>query len=220
MAISWLNLKGETQVLSESATRIYNQLAPTYFKEDENLPLPYGAILVAAFCKMLDATAETVQPSGTKPGLAILMSPAEVDEKWLAWLAQFVGVPKKKLETAPSVAVQREWIEHPIGFRRGEEKAIRLVAEATLTGTKTMYFYPRYNSEAFSIYVGTLESQTPNPKATQEAIESIMPAWIVLTYVGTLKGGTMAILEASHALMSEIEATHPTMKDLETFPEK
>lgn len=201
--------------LTDTGERLYAQLAPTYFKEDERYGWA-GAIFVTALAKMLDGAAEVVQPSGTRPPFAVLFDVANVAERWLSWLAQFVGVD---LTTSPNAATSRAWIKSPLGYTRGTTAAMKLAAEATLTGSKTLFFYTRYNEEAFRLKAASLATQTANPTATREAIESMMPAWIVLEYE-TVAGGTMAILEASHAKISEIEAAHPMMSDLELHPEK
>jgi hypothetical protein len=202
-------------VLTETGERLYNQLAPTFFKSDEQYGWA-GAIFCAAFARMFDDAAEVVQPSGSKPGFAILTDIVNVKAKWLAWVAQFVGVDLTK---SPNEATSRAWIKSPLGYTRGQTAAMLLAAQATLTGTKTVYFYTRYGGEAFQIKAATLESETPSQATTKEAIESMMASWDVLKYEA-VKGGTIALLEAAHALMSEDESAHATMEDVELHPEK
>lgn len=201
--------------LTESGERLYNQLAPTFFREDEKYGWA-GALFVSAFARMFDDVAAVVQPSGSQPGYAILADPVNVPAQWLPWLAQFVGVD---LTTSPDAAHSRLWIKSPLGYTRGTTAAMLLAAQATLTGTKTVYFYTRYNGEAFLIKAATLESETPSQVSTRQAIESMMAAWDVLLYEA-VKGGTYGLLEASHAKYSEVEAAHPTYEDLELHPEK
>lgn len=201
--------------LTDTGERLYAQLAPTYFKEDERYGWA-GTIFASALARMFDGAAEVVQPIGTKPPFAVLFDVANVAARWLAWVAQFVGVD---LRTSPNAATSRAWIKSPLSYTRGTTTAMKLAAEATLTGSKTLFFYTRYNEEPFRLKAASLVTQTANPTATREAVESMMPAWIVLEYE-TVAGGTMAILEASHAKISEIEAAHATMSDLELHPEK
>jgi Phage tail protein (Tail_P2_I) len=200
--------------LTESGERLYTQLAPTFFREDERYGWA-GAIFCSALAGMKDAAAEIVQPSDTKPGFAILFDVENVPSKWLRWLAQFVGVD---LTTSPNDATSRAWIKAPINYQRGTTAAMELAGKATLTGTKTMYFYVRFGAP-FTIKAATLESETPNPTATREAIESMMAAWNVLEYV-VVKAGSYSLIEAAHALYSESEAAHTTYEDLELNPSK
>jgi hypothetical protein len=213
--------------LSESAQRLYDQLAPTFFREDEEYGWA-GAIFVTGLCRMIDPAAAIVQPQGEQPGFAVMACPQQLDdEAFLAWIGQFVGVTAKKLSTANRagftpeeiLAVQRGWVEHPIGFQRGGDAAEELVVKATLTGTKTIFFYPRYNGEAFLLKVITLTGETPNPQETEEELLAVLPAWIVLDYE-TVEGGTYAILEAAGATYADIEGFHATYASMEAHPEE
>jgi hypothetical protein len=207
-------------ILTETAERFYNQLAPTFFREDERYEWA-GAKFCAAFAKLYDPAAEVVQVNGSKPGFAILADPVNCPQQWLPWLGQFVGIPPEvglAMLNAGQVSTLRAWIKSPIGYTRGKPSAMRLTAEVTLTGTKTLYFYVKYGGAAFEIRAASLISETPNPTATKEAIESMMAAWEVLHYEA-VTAGTMAILEASHATMALIEAAHGTMENLELHPE-
>jgi hypothetical protein len=96
---------------------------------------------------------------------------------------------------------------------------MQLAAEATLTGKKTLYFYVKYGGVAFEVKVASLTSETPNPTATREAIESMMAAWEVLKYE-TITGGTYAALEAAHATYALDEAAHVIYQDMEAEPLK
>jgi hypothetical protein len=213
--------------LSESAERLYDQLAPTYFREDEEYGWA-GAIFITGLCRMIDPTAAIMQPQGTRPGYAILACPQELDdEAWLAWIGQFVGVSAQQLKRANRpglspeeiLAVQRGWVEHPIGFQRGGDAAEELVVKSTLSGGKTIFFYPRYNGEPFLLKCVTLTSETPNPQETEEELLAVLPAWIVLEYE-TVTGGTYAILEAAGATYAEIEGFHATYASMEAHPEE
>lgn len=201
--------------LTESGERLYNQLAPTFFREDEKYGWA-GALFVSAFARMFDDAAAIVQPSGLKPGFAILADPANIPAVWLAWLAQFVGVD---LTTSPNTATSRLWIKSPLGYTRGTTAAMLLAAQATLTGTKTVYFYTRYGGEPFAIKAATLASETPSASVTRAAIESMMAAWDVLSYE-TIVGGTLASFEAAHAKLSESEAANATVELAELNPTK
>jgi hypothetical protein len=202
-------------VLSDSGERLYNQLAPTFFREDEKYGWA-GALYLSALARMKDDAATVVQPTSTKPPYAILFDVENVPAKWLPWLAQFVGVDLTK---SPDTATSRSWIKSPIGYQRGTTAAMRLAGQSTLTGTKTLFFYTRYGGAPFAIKAASLESETASSTATKEAIESMMPAWCILAFE-TVKGGTLALLEASHAKLSEVEATHATTEDAELHPEK
>jgi hypothetical protein len=200
--------------------RLYIALAP-FFKQDAQYGFG-GRTFCRALMAMLMPAAEIVQPSDTKPGWAILANPQTCPVAWLPWLGQFVGIEPSSISTliaTGQTALAREWIEHPINFLRGTVQGMTLAAKATLTGTKTVFLYTRYNGEAFVIKAATLATETAHSAETQEAIESMMPAWDVLQYE-TVTGGTLAILEASHPKLSEVEAAHVTDADLEAHPEK
>lgn len=207
--------------LTESAERIYNQLAPTFFREDETYGWA-GALFISSYAKMLDPAAQIVQASGSRPGYAILFEPAICPEAWLPWLGQFVGIPPETglaLIAGGHASTLREWIKSPIGYTRGKAAAMRLAAQVTLTGTKTLYFYVKYGGVAFEIKAASLTAETPNPTATREAIESMMGAWEVLKYE-TITGGTLASFEAAHPKLSESEAANATVELLELNPTK
>jgi len=198
--------------LTPTGERLYAQLAPTFFGEDSQYGWA-GAHLCAALATMFDQTVTVVMTPG-KPLYAVLGEPMNIPAAWLPWLAQFVGLT---LTQSPSVAVSRQWIDAPLGYTRGKVSAMVLAAQATLTGAKTIYFYPRYGGSAFLIKAATNTAETPNPAATQEAIESMMAAWDVLEYA-VLTGGTLAVLEAAHPTLALLEAAHSTVSSMELEP--
>lgn len=207
--------------LSESAERLYNQLAPIFFRSDEASGWQ-GALYCSALAKKKDKMAVVVQPQNGKPPFAILLCPQECPEEWLPWLGQFVGIPAVTIEAlikTGKASTARQWIEAPINYLRGRTSAMKLAAEATLTGKKTLYFYVRYSGEAFRIKAASIAGETPSATATREAIEQWMPAWCVLEYE-TVTNGTLAILEASHPKLSEVEAAHTSLSDMELNPAK
>lgn len=214
-------MRGVGLLTPMTADRLYGQLAPTFFQTDEeqgNAGLGFMSALGAVF----DPVVQVVQPVGEKPPFAILFCPEECPTEWLPWVGQCVGIQPSEIETliaSGQEVLARQWLSHPINYNRGKVSAQELAAKATLTGSQTLYFYPRYGGEAFVTKVATLSSQTPNPTATKEAILSQMAAWETLIYE-TVSGGTLAILEASHAKLSEVEAAHTSVADLELHPEK
>lgn len=207
--------------LTETGERVYNQLAPTFFREDERYGWA-GALFLSAYASMLDPAAQIVQSNGGHPGYAILFEPASCPVAWLPWLGQFVGIPPElslAMVKTGQVATLRTWIKSPINYTRGKAAAMRLAGEATLTGTKTLYFYVKYGGVAFEVKAASLVAETPSPTATREAIESMMGAWEVLKYE-TVTGGTLASFEAAHPKLSESEAANATVELLELNPTK
>lgn len=199
-----------------TSDRLYEQLAPTFFQEDD-LNAYAGQAFIGAIGAMFDPVVEVVQPSGDKPPFAILFCPEECPPEWLPWVAQFVGINPAEMEAliaAGMTQVAREWIAHPLNYNRGKTSAQELAAKATLTGSKTLYLYPRYGGEAFVTKAASLSSETPNPTATREAILSQMAAWEVLDYE-PVSGRTLAALEAGYAKLSELEGAYPSVADLE-----
>jgi hypothetical protein len=202
--------------LTDTGERLYGALEPLAIKDEEN-----GFVLAklcAGLAAMVDPIAEVVRDQEDEtPGWAILFQIAtKAPVRWLEWVAQFVGV---KLTGAPSVEVERSWIETPIGFQRCSEAALRAAVQATLTGTKTIYVQRFYNKEAFQVHVTVLTAECASEEITEHAALSQIPAWENLTF-RVVEGGTYGILAASHATYELMEAAHTSYEDIRNHPSK
>jgi hypothetical protein len=108
------------------------------------------------------------------------------------------------------------------GFRRGTAEAIRVAAQATLTGGRTVYFRERDPSAAdppYTLQVVTVETETPDPATTLAAILAQKPGGIVLdfhTVTGwdytamTAVGGTYDALALKFATYDDLRDNEPT----------
>lgn len=201
--------------LTPTGERLYDALEPLSLEDEEN---GYAlATFVSALARMVDKVAELVEESAEGvPPYALVADPDTAPAEWLPWLSQWVGLD---LTLSPDVATSREWIKHPLNFERGTDGAIEVSAKATLTGTKTIYLYPRYEGHWASLAAYTLTSETPDAAATQLAIERMMGAWQVLTFA-TVTAGTYAILDAAHATYALLEVAHTSYADIELEPAK
>lgn len=201
--------------MSRVANRVYEKLAPFAIQDSEN-----GFALrklTTGLAKMFDPIDEIAsdQENGTI-GYAILFQPFTIARKWLTWVAQFVGT---NLTKAPDEQHEREWIAHPLGWERCGPSALRKAIQATLTGSKTVFITPGSLGEPFNLLVTTYESETPNTKATEEAALEQTPAWDVLT-LRVVKGGTYAILAASHATYELMSKAHASYQNIREEPSK
>src|SRR6266576_2451983 len=160
--------------VSDVGQRLYEMLEP-YFREDENYAFA-GLKLCQGISAMLDPISLIAQPLGEKPPFALLFDPENIPAVWLPWCAQFVG---SDLKTAKTEATKRDWIKNPINWQRGTSGAIISAASQTLTGTKAIYFYPRFTGP-FSLKIAVNETECASEKETRLAIESVLPAWMGL----------------------------------------
>lgn len=140
--------------LTETGERIYNQLAPTFFREDERYGWA-GALFVSAYAAMLDPAAQIVQANGTVPGYAILFDPVNCPAAWLPWLGQFVGIPPEvglAMVKTGQTATLRLWIKSPIGYTRGKAAAMILAARTTLFTSMNLIMDPSFEYDAPAVW--------------------------------------------------------------------
>jgi hypothetical protein len=132
----------------------------------------------------------------------------------LPWLAQIVGV---RLPASLSADDARTVIKELAQLQRGGPEAIKVVVGLFLTGSKTVFFRERDAGDAYRLEVVTLENETPDPAAVQQAILLQKPAGIVLNYNLTTSWDHEA-LAGYYYLHSELPGLYPTHRDLKRGP--
>ncbi len=199
--------------LTTAGERLYDSLSPLMVTDAANGYA--GAYLCGALGTMLDKIVYAVSDNqdGDLPGWAPIFDPVNSPE-WLDWMGQFVGVIRP---VGINDAGMTTLVQHPVGFNRGSPAAIEIAIQATLTGTKTVFFNIRAGGNPFSMTIATFTSETPNAQLTLLAIQSQMPAWMQFTY-STITAGTYAELAASHASYTLMEAMHTTYSDVRANP--
>jgi hypothetical protein len=199
--------------LTTAGQRLYDSLAPLMQEDAANGNA--GQILCGALATMLDPVVSVVSDGqdGALPGWAPAFDPIG-NPDWLDWMGQFVGVTRP---TGMADAAMATLVQHPTGFNRGSLAAITTAVQATLTGTKTVLINTRVGAAPFVMTVATFTSETPNSQATLLALQSQIPAWMQFTY-STVVGGTYAVLAASHASYTLMEAAHTHYSDIPVNP--
>jgi len=196
--------------LTTAGQRLYDSVTPL-MKQDTGA----GQIICAALATMLDPVVYVVSDNqdGSLPGWAPIFDPVN-SPQWLDFMGQFVGVHRPVGFTD---AQMRMLVEEPTGFNRGTLPAITTALQATLTGTRTVLINTRVGAAPFVMTVATFTSETPNVQNSLLALQSQMPAWMQYTYNQVL-GGTYAVLAASHASYTLMEAAHTTYADIPVNP--
>lgn len=202
--------------LTDTGQRLYDSLAPLMAQDAQNGFA--GQILCGAFATMLDPAAYVARDDedGNLPGFAVLFDVDNLQAEWLPWLAQFVG-DSSAVQNSTDVAAQRTLIKTPVNYVRGRPGAIRVAAQTTLTGTKSVLLLQRTGGNPWTVTIWTYDTETPNPPATKLAILSAMPAWLVPT-ISVVPFGSYATVAASHATYTLEEAAHPSYADIPLHP--
>lgn len=202
-----------TATLTTAGQRLYDAVGPL-MKQDAANGFA-GMILCGALATMLDPVVAIVsddQDSGL-PGWAPVFDTV-TNPQWLDWRGQFVGVTRP---AGIDDAGMEMLVQHPTGFNRGSVAAMKTAMQATLTGTLTVLINTRVGAAPFVMTAATFTSETPNPQATLLALQSQMPAWMQFTY-STVTGGSYAVLAASHASYTLMEAAHTHYSDIPVNP--
>ena len=113
---------------------------------------------------------------------SIMLDIDRAEEKGLPYLSCYVGV---ELPVGAGETEARSLIRAQKAAKRGTPADIIDTAQRTLTGTKYVRLVERTDGNAYRATVITRTSETPDPAATQSAIDSVKPAGIILTHVAT-----------------------------------
>lgn len=196
--------------VGEVALRIYESpaLEPWASQDAEN---DYHFLLfIDALSEVLFEKVHTlVSDRVDEVGWQVLLDP-ELAPAWaLPYLAQYVGAV---LEPSLTEAEQRAKIGLPENFKRGTLAAMLQAVKRTLTGTQTVLIEERYGS-AYSLWVRTYDSETPDPAATEAAVLSQKPGGLTLVYQ-SITGQTWGDLNADHATWTLVLADYATWEEV------
>lgn len=197
--------------LTTIGQRLYDDVEPLASQDAAN---GYAlALFAAGLAKMLDGVADLTRDTDTMVGWGSVMNADAAPVEWLPWLAQFLGV------TLPGTLTEqqrRDRIKGTDGFKRGTPAAMKVAAQALLTGTRTVFFNER-SGNAYRLTVSTWASETPDSAKVLAALVAQKPAGIVLTY-STIVGGDWATLVGTHATWTATLASFATWADLIADP--
>lgn len=201
--------------LSQTAQRLYDAMAPLAWDDEAQ------GWALAHFCQALalslDEVADMVEDDDVndRPGYAGLFDIDTVAEKYLPYIAQFIGVdiPGQLTDTQKRIR-----IKETAGWKRGTVDAIKGAARQYLTGTGTVYVVERHGS-AYKITVTTLTSETPDVAATTAAIQAQIPAGLVFTH-SVVSPSTFAILRDTHASFDAVKTMFVNFAEIAVNPSK
>lgn len=179
------------------ADQIYEAMGP-FAQADETGDL-------RGFIEALTAPAEQVNlvvgEEEQEYGWSVALDPDLCPAELLPWLAQWEGVT---LTPDMSEAERRQAIKDREGSARGRVATIRARIERTLTGTKRIIIRER-NPSAYSLYIRTIASETPDETLTRAAILAQKPAGLVLNYEAAT-GITYIDLESDFETYNDLAA--------------
>jgi hypothetical protein len=198
------------------AERLYWMLAPL---AQDDPSYSWSLLTFVNACTLAyEQVEEWVRDTPAGPGWSILLDVDRCPPEALGWLAQFVGV--RLLKNAPDAA-NRERIAATDGFHRGTPAAIRAAAQATLTGSRSVFMterdHPSSDTPAYAYYLSvvTYAGETPDPVATRNAILLQKPAGIVLSYL-CVSGQVYDQVHAGFATYAALKAHYPSYQDVWT----
>jgi hypothetical protein len=186
--------------VSEVAAELYGACVPG---QTHSWPEPGDPDDLLTFCEAIASMLDDWWGVTQENWETVLDADAAPDEA-LGWLAMFVGVRRDVTWTADQL---RDAIRSPAGFARGTPAAIREAAKRHLTGSKTVIMTERFGGSAYSLYIRTLASETPDEAVTLADILTQKPAGIVLNY-DTLTGQDYAGLDASYSSYAGVDTDY------------
>jgi len=165
--------------MNQMAADGYALLAPVA-DQDAALGYPLRA-LCGAIGQCFDEGEQLFRARPGRDAWQQALDPTACPDFLLPWLGQLVGVA-----VTPNVspAVQRNQVIAEPGFQRGRPSALKAAVQATLTGTKVVVVQERFG-DAWTLKVSTITGETPNPTATNKAIQASKAAGLI-TGPGTL----------------------------------
>jgi hypothetical protein len=201
-------------VLSHTGQRLYDALAPFAY-DDEN-----QGYALAFYCHALASTVDEIaditrDQEDDTPGYAGLFDLDTVAERYLPWVAQFIGV---QVPDHLSDEAKRIRIRETDGFRRGTPSAIEGALRQHLTGTKTAFLVERHGS-AYILTVSAYVSETPDPDAAEAAVRAQVPAGIVLNF-SLIVAGTFDEVRDSHTDFDHLVTVFFTFDEILVDPTK
>lgn len=171
------------------------------------------------FCEaiggMFDEVNDLVSDTEEGIGWSKVVDVERAPEKWLGWLAQFVGVT---LIAGLADAAQRQRITETDGFKRGKPSAIQGAARSALIGTQTVYLVERHGSPARTT-VATLPAETPNPALVLARILEQKPAGDIFAHA-LVQLGDWDTVKNTHADWTDVLTTYANWNEVLVDPDK
>lgn len=141
-------------------------------------------------------------------------------EEFLPWLGQVVGV---RMPTGLTGDQMRDFIRDLSFEEIGTTRAITAAVRAVLTPSDpavpaTVYFRERDNGDAYYLEIITLTAETPDQALVEAAIDSQLPAGIIVSHRTTLawdyqqmtaEGGTYLVQKSTYATYSTLREHDP-----------
>lgn len=147
-------------------------------------------------------------------GWSMVLDLQRAPEKFLAWLAQFVGSVLSDALTDPQ---KREQIASAPGWARGSVPAIEGAPRPFLSGTKTVYLTERVDGSSARHRIAVWLSEVINSVAIQAALAEQKPGGDIFEYV-EINGGDFETLDALHTDFQHVKDSFATFADLRDDP--
>lgn len=148
---------------------------------------------------------------GYVPGYGQLLDPALASGGELAYLGQFVGV---QVPAGVDDVTARSLVVAEAGLARGTDAAAIAAAKRTLTGTQTVYYFPRRYSDgtAQAGWAGmiVLTAECASLAVTEAAVRAVKLSGVQMWFA-EISGWTIGALEGSYATISDVEAAFVTV---------
>lgn len=152
---------------SDAALELYAALEPAFTQYDEENEWAALRFCIALVAGDLDLIHELVTETDERVPWEVLFDPEACPAVCLPYLAQYVGVRITPEMTEPQI---RAAIVSPEGFGRGTLLALEAVVKRYLTGSKSVIIEERYSAFPWRLRITTIEEETPDPTALEEAI--------------------------------------------------
>lgn len=187
------------------AQRIYEEVAPLAYDDEEN-----GYVLlrfIEAWTSSMHEVDSLVRDHEGAQGWSTVMNVETAPDKFLAFIAQFVGVHFRGGETGGD---KRDLIRSLVNMQRGSAAASRAFVQQSLTGTKYMIFNERSGGSAYRYSIRTRTSETPDQDKVLRGLKEQKPAGLILDYstVGDLTYDTIAAAYDSYTESYADRATY------------
>lgn len=174
------------------AQRVYEELGPLTYQDSSN-----GYVLlrfVEAWTNSMVEIDALVRDTDAGPGWSSALDVERAPEKFLNFLAQFVGITFLGSE---SMDDKKHLITELVNLKRGSPAASRALVERLLTGSKYMIFNERQGNNAYRYAVRTRTNETPDPAAVERGLMAQKPAGLILDF-DTIFGLTYGDIKAAY----------------------
>jgi hypothetical protein len=152
---------------------------------------------------------------GYQPGYGEVFNPSVVPLIAADYLAQFVGVALPQGVDDPTA---QSLIMAESGINRGTDAAVIAAAKRTLTGTRTVYYYPRTYKDGtpngFWAGIEVLTSECASLAATEAAVNAVKLGGIMMWF-NEITGWTVGAMETAESTITTMESVFRTVGGME-----